>query len=105
MLHARHRHAQAAQVPMEPLETEKAVRVGADLELQVGHRLGCNPAGAAFVAREAFLVEHQNIGAGGLEAAGGRGAGWAAPDDDDLGAAHLVRPYVGYMYSRVSGIA
>jgi len=56
------------------------------------------------VAREALLVEYEDLGSGGFQALGRSGAGGAAADNDDFDTTHCAA-YFGYMKSRVSGMA
>ena len=104
MLNARQRHVQSQHVPMNAPEAQEPEGVGLDLEPQITDDLRRYPARTEFVAREALLVEHQNVRAGGFQTLGGCGTGGTTADDYDLGVSHGVAAYVGYMNSRVSGM-
>jgi hypothetical protein len=88
VLHAGDGQPQALEVPLQAAETQKSVRVGGDVEFQVGDHLGRDPAGAEFQTRKARLVQHQHIGAGAAQASGSGGAGRSASHDNDIGALH-----------------
>jgi len=104
MLNAWQRHVQTQHVPMNPPEAQKPEWVGFDLEPQITDDLRRYPAGTEFVAREALLVQHQNVRARGFQALRGCGTGGTTSDDYDLDVSHEVAAYLGYMNSRVSGM-
>src|SRR5580692_8608983 len=88
MLHARNRQPEALEMPLQATEAQEAVRIGADLEFEIGYHLGRDPTGAQLEAWKARLVEHQHIRARRAQPLRGRGAGRTAVYDNDLGTTH-----------------
>src|SRR5262249_31441054 len=84
VLNARHLHVQPLHVHVKALEGEEAVRILLDVDLEIAHDLGRDPAGAELQARKGFLVEHEHLRAALHELARGRGARRPAAYDEDV---------------------
>src|SRR6184192_3311763 len=88
VLHAGYRYLQPSPVHAQPRKSQQPVRVGLEVDLEIAHHLGRDPAGAELQAREALAVEHQDVRAGAPQPPGGARAGRPAADDEHVTRAH-----------------
>src|SRR5882757_10552583 len=111
MLHTGQRHTQTAQVPVQPPEAQETMRILGDFQPQIAHHLGCDPTGAQLQPREALPVEHDHVVPRRFQTTRRCRPCRTAADDDGVDATHRGATHrsaaaqLGYMYSRVSGMA